>query len=500
MNETVTYKRTIKGSVGAGMGALFNGSGKQYYVLVHKNASKYHGAGESQKIIVDQAELGRASNCQVRFDDEQWPMVSRNHAAIEKDAQGWKIIPLSQTNSTLVNGRAIDCAWNLQNGDEIQLAKNGPKLGFIIPAGKQSLVSSIKLTERLNLFRQQALRPYKTAIACLFALLVVSCSAAGIIIHNQSQDISALLSNEEIQKTIIADMKEKWENDSIEKAKEMASIKKENQILGRKIRQIEAEKNLSDKLEQVEPSVYAVITRVYIRFSNNGEPVPVEGGESLGTGFLLNDGRFITARHCVEPWMYVTTGQLQLGNALANETNGEIEIYAEIKAVNNKNEWLAFNSKNFRVDRTYDTIIKISHNLDGKDVSLTGSIAMGSKASLGNDWAYVQTNTKGSIIDGKDSSDELKKGTTVHLLGFPQGLGINDGEKIVEPVYNRLEISRDGLNDSRCIMVNDGVDHGNSGGPVFVLDNGQLKVIGIVSRGDHQSDLYNHLVPMCNLK
>ena len=496
MNETVMYKRTIKGSVGAGMGALFNGSGKQYYVLVHKNASKYHSAGESQKIIVDQAELGRASNCQVRFDDEQWPMVSRNHAAIEKDANGWKIIPLSQTNSTLVNGRAIDSAWNLQNGDEIQLAKNGPKLGFIIPAGKQSLVSSIKLTERLNLFRQQALRPYKTAIACLFALLVVSCSAAGIIIHNQSQDISALLSNEKNQKAIIADMRKNWENDSIEKAKEIASIKKGNQALGRKIRQIEAEKNLSNSLEQVESSVYAVITKVYILTSNEKQSI---GETSLGTGFLLNDGRFVTARHCVEPWMY-DGGKLQLAKALANESNGEIEINAEIVAVNSKNEQFTFSSRNFQIDRTYDTNIEIPFELEGKEVSLTGTIAMGSKASLGNDWAYVQTNKKGSIIDGKDFSDKLKKGTTVHLLGFPKGLGINDGEKFVEPMYNKLEISRDGLNDSRCIMVNDGVDHGNSGGPVFILDNGQLKVIGIVSRGDHQSELYNHLVPMCNLK
>ena len=495
MNETVTYKRTIKGSVGAGMGALFNGSGKQYYVLVHKNASKYHSAGESQKIIVDQAELGRASNCQVRFDDEQWPMVSRNHAAIEKDANGWKIIPLSQTNSTLVNGRTIDSAWNLQNGDEIQLAKNGPKLGFIIPAGKQSLVSSIKLTERLNLFRQQALRPYKTAIACLFALLVVSCSVAGIIIHNQSRDISGLLSDNEAKSVIIEDIQKRWEADSIKTVKELEELRVKNIDMGKRIAQLEAEKNLTDNLERVESSVYAVITSVCM--STSGEKRLLS--RSQGTGFLLNDGRFVTARHCVEPWMF-ETGELQLAYALSNESNGMIKIYSEIVAINSRNEKMAFNSDDFQIEREYDTPIKVPFELDGNEVSLNGSIAMGSIKSLGSDWAYVKTNAVGEIIDGKDSSKKLRKGETVHLLGFPKGLGINDGEKIVEPLYNKLEISRNSLDESRCITVNDGVDHGNSGGPVFVLDNGQLKVIGIVSRGDPQSEKYNHLVPMCNLK
>ena len=82
-NKTVQYKRTLKGSVGAGVSALFNGNGRRYFILVHKDASKYHKAGESQKIIIDQVELGRDANCQVRFDDS-FSTVSRHHAAIVK--------------------------------------------------------------------------------------------------------------------------------------------------------------------------------------------------------------------------------------------------------------------------------------------------------------------------------------------------------------------------------------------------------------------------------
>lgn len=167
------YKRTVAGSVGAGVAAVFNASGRQYYILEHKTESVYHHVGESQKIIVDQVELGRDSACQVRF-DESFETVSRRHAAIVKDGENWKIIPLSQTNATLVNGQPVQGERILSSGDEIRLSSKGPIMGFIIPQGKQSLVSSIGMTERLNLFRQQALQPYKRALWVMAAVLVLA--------------------------------------------------------------------------------------------------------------------------------------------------------------------------------------------------------------------------------------------------------------------------------------------------------------------------------------
>jgi hypothetical protein len=160
---------------------VFNGSRRQYYILEHKTESLYHHAGESQKIIVDQIELGRDSACQVRF-DESFETVSRRHAAIVKEGENWKIIPLSQTNPTFVNGTPIQGDTDLKTGDEIRLSSKGPLMGFIIPQGKQSLVSSIGMTERLSLFRQQALRPYKRAIWTLAIILLLA--VAGLVTWN----------------------------------------------------------------------------------------------------------------------------------------------------------------------------------------------------------------------------------------------------------------------------------------------------------------------------
>lgn len=92
---TQPYKRSFAGSVGAGMKSVLGVEGKRFYTLVHKVSSKYHKAGESQQIIVDQIELGRDPRCQVRF-DESFTTVSRRHAAIVRDGDNWKLVQLSK--------------------------------------------------------------------------------------------------------------------------------------------------------------------------------------------------------------------------------------------------------------------------------------------------------------------------------------------------------------------------------------------------------------------
>ena len=102
---------------------------KAYFTLEHKVGSRYRNAGEYQKIVADQIEIGRDPQCEVRF-DENFETVSRRHAAIIKDGNNWKLAPLSQTNPTFINGKTVQSEWYLQYGDEIQCAVNGPKLVF----------------------------------------------------------------------------------------------------------------------------------------------------------------------------------------------------------------------------------------------------------------------------------------------------------------------------------------------------------------------------------
>lgn len=216
------------------MGAIFNASGRSYYILEHKTESKYHHAGESQKIIVDQIELGRDSSCQVRF-DESFETVSRRHAAIVKEGNDYKLIPLSQTNTTLINGQVVTGEWHLTSGDEIRLSSKGPLLGFIVPQGEQSLVKSIGFTERLNLFRKQALRPYKTALWILAIVLILA--VAGLVTWNvlqgqkfekdlelKQQQIEQVQGDLELSDKVIESLNEELVNAQNESAAERARV------------------------------------------------------------------------------------------------------------------------------------------------------------------------------------------------------------------------------------------------------------------------------------
>ena len=312
---TQPYKRSLSGSVGAGVKSVLGSNGRTYYVLVHKVTSKYHKAGESQPIIVDQIEIGRGSQCQVRFDDS-FTTVSRRHAAIVRDGDNWKLVQLSTTNSTYLNGHHVHKEWYLQNGDEIQLSTNGPKLGFIIPEGDKGKVSSIGLTARLNLFRKQALRPYKTALTILGCVLLLALGGlVWSLIRNYQTDKKLVAAVERSDSLRLAnDAKIARLNDSIKqmgiKADSLSSqlnkMKTDNEKLKKSIGGLRAQMKRmvgpsSAELKEYAPYVYFVISSsLEITLPDGGGIYNIDCSSSglswYGTGFLLDDGTFVTAR------------------------------------------------------------------------------------------------------------------------------------------------------------------------------------------------------------
>ena len=403
--KTVKYKRTLRGSVGAGVGALFNGNGRRYFILEHKDASKYHKAGESQKIIIDQVDLGRDGNCQVRFDDETFPTVSRRHAAIIKEGDKWKLVQLSQTNSTFLNGKTITSEWYLENGDEIQLSTDGPRMGFIVPAGKQSLVSSIKMTERLELFRKQALRPYKTAIACLSIILLLSVGGFGTWNYLMKQDF-----NTQITKAKVALAQLKGKNVELEKLMKESAVEQArlDSLLKAQKRPINKTvivrpgggDNEASKLAKYESDIYYILAIVCA--VRNGNTVPMETKNGClgwsGTGFLLDDGKFVTAKHCVEGWKFESEDDLgkQLGSLkdelktifLCGLTNTDgVRLVSIIVATSPSKPSLKFVSEEFKTSRADEKKVSLGNDLYRIEANGNG----------GCDWAYVNTGKRGCI-------------------------------------------------------------------------------------------------------
>lgn len=185
---TKTYASEFGKSLASGISAMVKGKDK-YYILEHLVGSHYHYAGEKQEIMLDEVILGRATDCHVRF-DEKFNTVSRHHASIIKDGDNWRLTQLSETNTTFLNGKAVQDSWYLQSGDEIQLAVNGPKLIFRVPSDP----SGMSLSQRLDSFKDQVIRPYKTAfiiVCCVIALIIAGGITAGVVIKKQSDHLDS---------------------------------------------------------------------------------------------------------------------------------------------------------------------------------------------------------------------------------------------------------------------------------------------------------------------
>ena len=528
---TQPYKRSLAGSVGAGMKSVFGAEGRRYYILEHKVSTKYHKVGESQKIIVDQIELGRDPKCQVRF-DESFGTVSRRHAAIIKDGDNWKLIQLSQTNSTYLNGRKVEKEWYLQSGDEIQLSTNGPKLGFIVPQGNKGLVSSIGMTARLNLFRQQALRPYKQALTALACILVFCVLGGGYVIWEQQSQIELnRIENERIKDDLrekMAEAERQRRNDSINNVNES---RRQQEEFARQINQerrrtdaVIAEANrraavmgsssvgISAMLEQqnIFKDIFFLVTEKVVYVENGIEHVIMNGNQKYGwggTGFLLNDGRFVTARHCIEGWLYQDPAGNNMSEVAARvaATNSEIKMKAYFMAISTRSHTqFQFCSTDFKINHSMDKTMQVGVDDNGNPVNWCFPYPANAdwpQTMWTTDWAYTTKTQgkKGNIEADVQLCKNLLPMQKLVVLGFPQGLGVGDGDEMVDPISNELTTSRSGLANNGCILHSRGTDHGNSGGPIFAIKDDKLVVVGIVSRGDMRTSEHNWAVPICNI-
>jgi pSer/pThr/pTyr-binding forkhead associated (FHA) protein len=82
------------------------------------------GSGRRMVLSGATAVIGRSRDCDIVLDD---PNVSRRHAEVRKEGDGWTVADLGSTNGVKVNGRRVGQA-RLSPGDEITLGLS--KLNF----------------------------------------------------------------------------------------------------------------------------------------------------------------------------------------------------------------------------------------------------------------------------------------------------------------------------------------------------------------------------------
>lgn len=498
------FKQTVSGTVGSGMKSLFGGGGRTFYELQHKVSSAYHKAGEAQKIIVDEIKLGRDSKCQVRF-DESFETVSREHAAIVRDGENWKLIQLSKTNPTYLNGHPVANEWYLQTGDEIQLATNGPKMGFVVPQGKGSLVKSIGLTQRIPMFMNQALRPYKTTVTVLVcALVLLICGGVwfGVSQHQtiktqgdtiaeqqrtadslrrvEEQKIAELVAQNEEQKKAIKKAQQKIEQ---QRRKQEELARRQDSIMRAAASQpqvatvepaVVSQESVNDAIERCVPNIFYIrTTKIKITAPNGRSEVLDEDAGWTGTGFLLNDGKFVTARHVVEPWMYPEDSTDVVVNMIACN-GGKVEVWLE--AISSTGKKFSFKNSQFKCKRNADSRETLD---DGTTIILAYDNP--------SDVAWVKVDDNNGLQADAALSTQLPRNAVLSILGFPHGYGANSPTDIT-PISSTATTAAPGLQNGEILTTNTNIEGGNSGGPALVTNaEGKLVVVGVISASEGRS-------------
>lgn len=484
--KTTQFKRSVKGTLSAGVSSLMGGEGKKYYIIEFKFDSNTHHQGEEKPILVDEAFIGRDPKCQIHI-DEEFGTVSREHAIIKKNGEIYTLIHRSQTNATYVNGQQVNGEMQLHNGDEIQLSAGGPRLGFIVPQGEKAFVKSIGMSQRFSEFRKQALRPYRTALVLILLFLVL---AIGGLLWYMSETNRNYEDQLAAQQELIDE-----QNSTIGKLGERIS----NLFRGRNSKKSKTgasesgiEENVSAELSSFEDYVYFIrlasisITaepgsesESYVEEVGDGRTWTynfTEDETAVATGFITSDGYFVTARHVIEPWAYVESVDLNefmfwAAYLTAPGMGGTIDATYHIESKTGDRRVLTF--REFTVSKHRDEDVNLT-STDNDPYKIRRAMAK-------NDYAYVRLPMKSNLVVNKSLSTRIPAGTRLELLGFPYAMG---GDKnYIRPQYTYVTTSNNGLYHGQIPVTNSNLEYGNSGGPVFCEQDGKYYVVGIVSRG-----------------
>ena len=459
---------------------VLGGAKMPAYTLEFLTNSNKHKSGTHTTIVVPYIELGRDKKCAVSFGDDQ-ATVSRQHASIERTPDGVLLKNLSVTNQTLINGKPVKRQFYLNNGDEVQLSLEGPKMRY---NSTDSGTAKIGMTQRMGLVMDQAIKPYKAFALSLLVVLLLAISGGGYTIYELNNNLGdaegkiANLSTSLIGQKGLIDSIKTNNNSIIEKntarldsinsqyQKDLVQLKKDNKKELDRIKKA-VTPNLS--INEKDAVYYIESSSVKVKFNGKEESFDLPFS---GSGFILSDGKFVTARHIVQPWRYLRddSGEVLFLLNMLEQSGAELDIQFHMRST--KGDY-TINSSQFVVNDKNDKVH--TEIIDGKEYRMK-------YASLDNtDWAYADISDKSTLTAYPETSVKLKALTPIITAGYSYRAG--SGHKgTVSPIMGKASVGKDGLEGGMILLTNRPFGQGNSGGPAFIVNkNGKYVVVGIVS-------------------
>ncbi len=265
-------------------------------------------------------------------------------------------------------------------------------------------------------------------------------------------------------------------------------------------------------LDKYNSSIYHITTdSVYLICDTviNGkqEQIVLEriGVNVVGTAFLTKDSMFVTARHCVEPWINDekwdgtpdwTKISPEEALAIKAETRNRIGRTQRYKVrahciISLDLDWYEFYSDDFKMNKSRDLVLCLGS--DGTPLYWRSIVPIAQRRDMElGDFAYVKSETACGELEMADYDDLMAFGSqsdkTICIMGYPEDDNNSQSLSVDYGQSQKLELDEITNTFPGCIRMSASINTGNSGGPVLAMINGsEVKVIGIVSKGDSRA-------------
>ena len=395
----------------------------------------------------DHALIGGSIACDIRIESPE----DSPYACIVRNRDGisWRLVRMDDDADIRVNGEQLHIVHYLKDGERITIGENGTELIF---SGKDTGIDAKRYYSKFR----KLLIGFACGCVAVTALLLM------------------LLGSDDIRQWEIA-----------------------------RHRQSICKISVTDIIYQE------------VRFPDGQEEVRtldslfLAEGSCSGTGFFDTKGSFITARHCVEPW-------ISSSDPLSEMSRKEILWAAEAETFNILNgqdtpvyrrviSYCTIHKDGkeihrFRTDTCrFSTDKDVIRNLRGvNDELYWRELGHAKWESALGDIASVSTGIKGSIhIAGREILESLSQNTPAAHWGYESAS--EDANFMTSRI--KYAPTRKGGRITRCLVHSSkGIIQGFSGSPVMVRHNGRIYAAGIVSKNSENNSGTCYSVPASELE
>jgi hypothetical protein len=255
-------------------------------------------------------------------------------------------------------------------------------------------------------------------------------------------------------------------------------------------------------------SIYIIkVDSVYIHCSEVDTCIALNRA-SIGTGFATNHDYFVTARHCIEPWLamenelcddfnQITSDVVRYAILAEEDTTIHVISSVTIMSEDEKHIWHC-SSEDFLMDKEQDNIYEYG-NLNRTYLWRTLTSRYDDKESMLGDVAVMRwgkDKPQGNIALASDSLLLSHDHPTLYGFGFPPNQHNHDTTSHLQDAETTISFISRHADD--FLICNHRFDAGYSGGPIFTKNwtNTQRAVVGIISWADDQSTL---IVPVSQI-